>query len=220
MAADVNDLAEALGLSAFAVLGHSFGSFLALQHAVDFPRQADATIVSSGVASVRWLAQVADELAKFEPVELRQQVSSSWEREATVQTEEQGARLWAEQLPFHFADPLDPRLDDYNHRSAETQYAPDVRRAFAVAEYGGIEVEDRLATAPGPVLVLVGRHHRTCRVEAAQDMASRLPRGELVVLEKSGHMTFVEQPNEYVAAVVRLPRPPRLNAVAQQPQFR
>jgi proline iminopeptidase len=202
MAADVNDLAAALELSSFAVLGHSFGSFLALQHAVDFPHRAAATIVSSGVASARWLARVAAALAKFEPVELRQQVTSSWEREVTVQTEEQVAALWAEQLPFHFADPLDPRLDEYNHRSAETRYAPDVLRAFAVAEYGGIEVEERLTTVLEPVLVLAGRHDRTCSVEAAQDMSSRLPRGELVVLENSGHMTFVEQPNEYVATVV------------------
>jgi proline iminopeptidase len=202
MAADVNDLAAALGLSSFAVLGHSFGSFLALQHAVDFPHRAAVTIVSSGVASARWLARVADELAEFEPVELRQQVASSWQREATAQTEEQVAALWAEQLPFHFADPLDSRIGDYSRRSAETRYAPDVLRAFAVAEYGGIEVEDQLTSVGEAVLVLAGRHDRTCSVEAAQDMASRLPRGELVVLENSGHMTFVEQPNDYVAAVV------------------
>jgi proline iminopeptidase len=202
LAADVNDLAQGLGLSSFAVLGHSFGSFLALQHAVDFPGQAAATIVSSGVASARWLAGVADELATFEPVELRQQVSSSWEREASVQTREQVATLWVEQLPFHFADPLDPRLGDYNHRSAETEYAPEVLRAFAAAEYGGIDLEDRLATVPGAVLVLAGRHDRTCSVEAAQDMASRLPRGELVVFENSAHMSFVEQPDQYAATVI------------------
>src|SRR5499425_3208818 len=33
MAADVTDLAAELGLGSYAVLGHSFGSFLALQHA-------------------------------------------------------------------------------------------------------------------------------------------------------------------------------------------
>src|SRR5215471_15643030 len=81
MAADVTDLASALGLASYGVLGHSFGSFLALQHAVDFPGAAAATVVSGGVASARWLAGVADELARFEPLELRKQVSASWERE-------------------------------------------------------------------------------------------------------------------------------------------
>ncbi len=202
IAADVNDLAAALRLSSFAVLGHSFGSFLTLQHDVDFPHRAAVTIVSSGVASARWLARVADEVARFDPVELRQQVTSSWEREATVQTEEQVTALWAERMPFHFADPFDPRLDDYNHRSAQTRDATDVLRAFAVAEQGGIEVEDLLATADEAVLVLAGRHDRTCCVEAFEDMASRPPRGELVVFENSGHMTSVEQPSKYIATVL------------------
>src|SRR6476659_4580884 len=36
-AADVEELAQALELERYAVLGHSFGAFIALQHAVDFP---------------------------------------------------------------------------------------------------------------------------------------------------------------------------------------
>jgi proline iminopeptidase len=202
LAADVNDLAAALGLESFAVLGHSFGAFLALQHAVDFPGKAAATIVSSGVASARWLARVDEELARFEPVELRDQVTSSWAREATVQTEEQAAALLADQMPFHFRDPVDPRLGEYARRSADSRYAPDVLRTFAVEQYGGIEVEDRLPSVTQPVLVLSGRHDRTCCVEAAGDMASRFPRAELVIFEHSGHMAFVEQQEEYVTTVL------------------
>src|SRR3954463_14298909 len=54
-AADVEALATALGLERYAVLGHSFGAFLALQHAVDFPGRPAATIVSSGLADARYL---------------------------------------------------------------------------------------------------------------------------------------------------------------------
>ena len=201
MAADVTDLAAALGLASYAVLGHSFGSFLALQHAVDYPGAAVATIVSSGVASARWLAGVPDELAKFEPVELREQVSASWDREAGAETEADVAALIADQMPFHFADPRDPRISDYLRRSEQTRYAPEVLRAAATADYGAIEVEDRLPEVRQPVLVLAGRHDRTCSAEAAQDMASRLPVGELVVFEHSGHMTFVEEQQRYLEVV-------------------
>lgn len=74
-------------------------------------------------------------------------------------------------------------------------------RHFASEEYGGIEVEDRLGDVTQPVLILTGRHDRTCSVEAAQAIAEGVPHGEFVVFESSGHMTFVEENEAYVRAV-------------------
>ena len=93
---------------------------------------------------MRWIAAVERNLAAFEPVELREQVTASWAKEAHVETQEGFARLMREQFPFHFADPLDPRIEDYLTRTADTIYAPDVLRHASAAGYGGIEVEDRL----------------------------------------------------------------------------
>src|SRR6266545_30439 len=71
-AADVEALGAALGLERYAVLGHSYGAMLALQHAVDFPGRPVATVVSSGVPDARFLEDVQHELDTFEPVELRE----------------------------------------------------------------------------------------------------------------------------------------------------
>ena len=51
MAQDVIMLARAMELGRYAVLGHSFGAFVALQNAVDYSGMAAATIVSSGIPS-------------------------------------------------------------------------------------------------------------------------------------------------------------------------
>ena len=201
MAADVGSLARALDLDQYAVLGHSYGAFVVLQHAVDFPGDAAQTIVSSGIPSARFLEQIAQNLAAFEPVELREQVISSWDREKSVRTQEEVAQLLHDQWPFQFADPHDPRIEDYERRTAKSIYSPDVLRHFASEEYGGIEVEDRLGDVTQPVLVLAGRHDRTCSVEAAQAIAEGVPQAELEVFESSGHMTFVEQNEAYVRTV-------------------
>ena len=200
-AADVEAMAGALGLERYAVLGHSYGAFIALQHAVDFPGRPAATIVSSGVPDVRFLAHVQDELAAFEPVELREQVQASWASEANARTQEDVTAIFSDQLPFHFADPRDPRIDDLRAAMADAVYGPDVLRAAAVEDYGAIAVEDRLGQVSHPVLVLAGRHDRTCSVAAAEATAAGLPDAELVVFEHSGHMTFVEENDAYVAAV-------------------
>ena len=201
LAKDVGALAGALGLERYAVLGHSFGALVALQYAVDFPGQASQTIVSSGFPSARFLTHVQKSLETFEPIELREQVMSSWEREKSVQTIEDFANILHDQLPFHFADPRDPRIYDYERRTIGSIYSPQVVRHFAAQDYGMIEVEDRLGGVSQPVLVLAGRHDRTCSVEAAEVIARGIPQAQLVIFEQSGHMTFVEENEPYLATV-------------------
>jgi proline iminopeptidase len=203
MADDVGAMASELGLSGrYATLGHSYGAFVVLQHAVDHPGEPRGTIVSAGIAHARWLDEVDRQLAMFEPVELREQVTASWARERTVRTEAEADALLADQTPFHFLDPQGPALRDYLRRTAgRARYAPDVIRHFAAQHYGGIDVADRLSEVPHPVLVLAGRHDRTCAVGASEEMAARLPDAQLVVFENSAHMTFAEEQDAYLATV-------------------
>jgi proline-specific peptidase len=201
MAADVVALARALGLERYAVLGHSYGAFVTLQNAVDYPGAAARSIVSGGLPSTRYMAAVEHNLATFEPVELREQVAASWAKEADVDSQEAFAELMHDQWPFHFADPLDPRIDEAERAMAGTVYSPECLRVFAANGYGAIEVEDRLGTITQPVLLLAGRHDRTCSLEAHQAMAAAIPDAELVVFEESGHMTFIEENAKYLAAV-------------------
>lgn len=202
MAADVSALGDALATDGrYAVLGHSYGSFVALQHAVDQPGAATATVAVCGIASSRWLADLDARLAAFEPVELRQQVTDSWAREPYVRSPEEVARLLHEQTPWHFADPTDPRIEEYERRSSGGRFSPAVLAHFASADYGAIDVVDRLRDVPQPLLAVAGRHDRTCPPEAAEEIAAAAPRGEVVVFENSGHMPFVEEPAEFCSTV-------------------
>ena len=153
MAADVTALAAALQLERYVVLGHSFGAFVALSHLVGPADPAHAgTVVSCGVPSERWLAGVEEELARFEPEDLRAQVQASWAREAEVRTPQDVAAVLADQLPFHFADPRDPRIGDLRDAMAPAAYAPDVLRAAATGAIGVPDVEAAMrdVRTPGP----------------------------------------------------------------------
>jgi proline iminopeptidase len=203
MAQDVSDLASSLGvIDAYATLGHSYGAFLVLQHAVDHPGEPVGTIVSAGMANARWLEEVDRNLASFEPVELREQVTASWAQETEVKTEDEATALLDDQMPFHFREPRGAALEEYRRRTAGlARYAPDVIRHFAAQDYGGIDVEARLGEVTHPVLVLAGRHDRTCVAAASEDMARRLLDARLVVFENSSHMMFAEEQDRYVRTV-------------------
>ena len=199
-AQDVSKLAEALGFAQYALLGHSFGSFITLAHAVE---RGDAThyIISGGTASfTKTGPEIEANLAAFEPEELREQVTRSWALEPEAQTAEDVDRLWKMQAPFHFYRTDTDAYRAYMADSERTVYAPEVLAYFARNAYP-IEYEDRLATIHKPTLVLTGQHDRTCTPRAARDLHAGIAGSELVILPEAGHMTFVEQPGMYLAAV-------------------
>jgi proline iminopeptidase len=202
-AQDVVMLARALRLDRWAVLGHSYGAFVALQQAVDYPGMAAAVIVSGGVPSMRFLDKVEENLRALEPEDLRERVTASWAREPEVATAREFEELMRDQWPFHFAFPGDSRIEEYRLRTRGMIYSPDVLRHFAGGTAGSIEVEDRLDLVEAPTLVLAGRHDRTCPPEAAEEIAAAIVDAQLLIFEASGHMTFVEEPEVYIEAVSR-----------------
>ena len=192
-AQDVDRLAEALGLDSFALFGHSFGAIVATFHAIELGT-ADRYVISGGADSSAALeADVEASLAALG--DEGQAIVESWEREKTVETDEELAELMRAQWPFHFAGPVPEGYGE------ETVFSPDVLRHFANAGYGAFDYVPDLRRIDRPVLVLVGEHDRTTTPRAARVLAEGIAGSELVVLEGAGHMSFVEAQGAYLAAV-------------------
>ena len=200
MAADIEELAGAMYLDRYAILGHSFGSFVALRHAVDSGRASHYVLMGS-MASARWLDRIDRNLREFEPEKLREQVAGSWEREKTAQTSDDVLRLLVDQLPFHFADPEGPAMQEFARAVGRMHLSPDVLRALASSDYGGIEVEHALPHISSPVLVISAEFDRVAVPEAGWDIAEAVPNGDLVLMKNAGHMMFVEKPEAVRKAI-------------------
>jgi proline-specific peptidase len=199
-AEDVSKLAATLGLRQYALLGHSYGSFVTLAHAVE---RGDAShyIISGGTASfTKTGPEIQANLDGFEPVELREQVTQSWALEPTVRTQEDFARVMEMQMPFHFMSSESDAYRRYMAASGQTIYAPEVLAYFSEHEYP-IEYEDRLATITKPTLVMTGEYDRTCTPRAAREITAGIPGAELLIVRNAGHMTHVEQPEIVLPAI-------------------
>jgi pimeloyl-ACP methyl ester carboxylesterase len=61
----------------------------------------------------------------------------------------------------------------------------------------------RLADITCPTLVMVGRQDRWSPLAQHEEIAARIPNAELVVIEDSGHMTLLEQPEQVSNALLR-----------------
>lgn len=199
-AEDVTLLAAHLGFRQYAVLGHSYGSFIALAHAVE---QGDAShyVISGGSASMsKSMPEIRDNLARFEPVELRDRVIESWRRESEARTPEDVAELMRMQMPFHFASVESDAYRRYMDAEHRAIYAPEVIAHTAAEEYP-LEYEEALHTISRPVLLITGEHDRTTTVRASREMHAGISGSDLVIVPNAGHMTYVEQPELYFAAV-------------------
>ena len=198
-AQDIDRLAEALELTEYAVLGHSFGGIIALSHALE-RGSASQYIISAGAASSEALmADVEREIERFEPAAMREQIRRSWDEEARLTTVEQARQNTYAQMPFHFWE-MGDAYRTFTEKD-ETVYSPEVLAHFAKNGYGGFEWVDHLRWISKPMLVVTGRYDRTCTVARSQEIHDEVAGSRLVVIEKAAHMTHIEQPKALMDAV-------------------
>jgi pimeloyl-ACP methyl ester carboxylesterase len=190
---DVDLLAEALGLEEFALLGHSFGAIIATSHATELGT-ADAYLISAGGDTSE--AVLADVEASLDAMgAAANAIKGSWEDEKTVATEAQLKELLRVQMPFHFHGRPPAGYGE------ATVGSPDVLRHFANIGYGDFDFRPKLKDVDKPTLVIVGEHDRTTTRRAARVLHGGIPNSELEIVPAAGHMSFVEQPEPYLAAV-------------------
>ncbi len=196
---DIDRLARALELDEYAVLGHSFGGIVALGHALERGTASQYVISAGAASSESLMADLDRELDRFEPASMRDQIRRSFESEATLTTVEQARALSEAQMPFHFWE----LGDSYSAfvQADTTVYAPEVLAHFASDGYGAFEWVDHLRWIRKPMLVISGRHDRTCTLARSREIHEEVEGSQLVVIEKAAHMSYVEQPKAYLDAV-------------------
>jgi proline iminopeptidase len=191
-ARDVDLIADALELEAFALLGHSFGAIIAGWHATEIGT-ATAYVISGGGESSASLDRDVEE--SIDAREDGDVIRESWDLEQTVATEEDLKRLMEMQMPFHFHG--EPPKDAFQ----DTVYSPDVLRHFANIGYGDFDFTDKLGEVAKPTLVIVGEHDPTTTPRAARALADGIPNAELEIVPGAGHMSFIEANDRYIERV-------------------
>lgn len=216
MVEDLEAVRQALGLGKISLLGHSFGGALVQAYALKYQKNLSHLILASTFSSTRELNHALARIkAEMDPKD-RDRLNAleaaglfgkgeAWEHGRY--SEEYAKLAWGKgYFPFIYYNHPDP---NYDPLADNTSNAWDVYREMwgSDGEYvvdgnlKEVEYVDRLHEIKVPTLIIVGEHDES-DPEMSKEMHEKIAGSQLVVLPKSGHMTFVDQ-NEMFLKTVR-----------------
>jgi proline iminopeptidase len=185
----VERLAAELALEEWTLLGHSFGGFVAMQHLVEFPESAARLVASCTDASETPPPGEPEDLLDGLTDGQRERVEEGNAREQVASSPQQLKDAWLLQAP-RLA--IDERA--YERMLRDVIFRPEMGRP---RDWGDLEALSALAVSDKPVLAIGGEHDRAIPDVAARRIAATAPRGDLLIVEGSGHFPFVEAPERY-----------------------
>ncbi len=198
-------LLDRLSLPRVFLLGHSHGGFVAQYVALHHPDRLRGLVLyeSAPVTGPEHMAEAATRVEEFvHRNEGRPELPAALDALQSVGAVTDDEKITAALrglLPMYFARYWDREDELRGFREAVTCTYISSRDGN-----GESDIIDDRATLPKltvPTLVVVGRHDVICGPRWAQELHTLIPRSQLVVLENSGHLGHVEEPEAFAGAV-------------------
>lgn len=193
----IETIREALRVQRFAVLGHSWGGYVALAYARRYPDRVDRVLLVGSVSSPK-IATTEFLFGALFPERIAARQGLSADNPDDVQAYIRGQLA----MSFYSSEVRDRVLAElgvtvYNARQDSLLWK-DV-------EAHGLTAED-LKYLGMPVLVTTGRFDANVAPRTAWRIHQAIPRSQFVVWERSGHFPMIEEPDAFFAVVDRFLR--------------
>lgn len=177
---------EALGIKRYSVVGHSMGGYVALAMVEAYKDRLDSVVLLSSTTS-------ADSPEKCD------------RRRREIELMKAGKKNTLARLVPHagFAPDNVKRFKDYIEDLHELILITEDEGVIAILG-GMIERKSRgelLRDSGIPHLFIFGKHDYYIPNEVAEEMIAQDPKAEVLWLEESGHMGFIEEPEKCAEAI-------------------
>jgi proline iminopeptidase len=199
---ELAQIRETLGLTEVHILGHSWGTMLAVEYMLGNPEGVQSLILASPALSVaRWSAD-ADRLLATLP-EATQAIIEEHEAAGTTDSPEyQGAVAEYYARYVSLSDPWSADVD-----SSFAGMNPDIYgQMWGPSEFtstGSLKTFERAEALAGiavPILFTTGRYDEATP-ETVEYYASQAPDARVEILENSAHLTMQDEPERNVEVV-------------------
>jgi proline iminopeptidase len=214
MVEDIEAVRASLDLGKIHLLGHSFGGVLAQAYAFKYPQNLSSLILCSTFHTTKAINKALADIKAAMAPELRERIDRM-EKEGLYgkglpwqwgrYPDDYMKAAWAEgYFPYLYQNRPDPNYDP----APGSMMGWDVYREMwgSTGEYvvdgnlAALDLTEQLKKLRVPTLITVGDHDESAPW-ISEEMAQLVPGAKLVVLPKSGHMTFVDQPTLFRKAV-------------------
>lgn len=192
------EVREALGLDEVHILGHSWGSMLAVDYMITEPKGVQSLILASPALSVRRWAEDADKLIAQLPEQYQQAIERHEAAGTTDDPEYQEATMEYYKRYLSRSDPwsadLQLAFENFNTDIYGLMWGPSEFTATGTLK--DYEREDDLPKLDLPVLFTAGRYDEATP-ETVQYFQSLVPGSKIAIFENSAHMTMLDEPETY-----------------------
>jgi proline iminopeptidase len=214
MVEDVEAVRQALGLGKMSLLGHSYGGVLAQAYALKYQEHLRGLILSSTFSSTSAINQVFVDMKAKMPAELRDRINRM-EKEGLFgkgpdyrkgrYTDDYMVAAWGEgYFPYLYQNRPDANFDPIGMGNTAWDLYREMWGSHGEYVIDGnlksVEYTDLLPVIHVPTLVMCGDHDESAPA-LSETMHAKIKGSTLVILPKSGHMNFVDQPDLYISAV-------------------
>lgn len=201
----VKELAQvraALGLEEVHILGHSWGSMLAMDYMLTEPEGVKSLTFASPALNVSRWTEDAKELLKALPEDTRLLIEHHESQGTTDSLEYQEAVMDYLKMYLSRSDPWSPDLlaafEGFNTELYGYMWGPSEFTAT-----GTLQEYNREADLPNlnlPVLFTTGRYDEATP-DTVRHFQSLVPGSEMLIFENSAHMTMLDEPEAYAEAL-------------------
>lgn len=202
-ASDVEALRIRLNVEKPIIMGWSHGGMVAQQFAFSYPDSLSKLILFDTSAYFgEFLSDIDAAVQEFkdQPWFEKSFAALKVEWAGEYQTDEDMARLWAEEMKFYFKQ-FDARAEAYHERTKVLPINIASLKTFNDKEAATMDLRPHLEKIIVPTLVLVGRHDFITNVAMAEEMVKHIPNARLEVFEDSGHFALVEEPKKFYQVI-------------------
>jgi proline iminopeptidase len=214
MVEDLEAVRRGLGLGKINLLGHSYGGVLAQAYALEHQDHLKHLVLCSTFSSTSAMNEVLVHVKEQMPTDLRERIDKMEKADLFGQgkpyeqnryTNEYMTASWGEgYFPYLYQNHPDANFDPVANGIMSWDLYREMWGSHGEFIIDGnlksVEYTDRLSAISVPTLITVGDHDE-CDPSLATAMLEKIHGSELVVLPKSGHMTFVDQPRMFIEAV-------------------
>lgn len=204
---DLDKLRSHLGVTEFALAGHSHSGLIALHYALQNPHRVSRLLLLSAqlIGVPADLAEPESPPSTPEPAE----IAAAAEYLATMggidalfslHSDAEATEFLRRILPLYFTDPramtpLAAALEPLTlpHHTLQTVTSTDESYPLDTATLSSLQV---------PTVIVAGRQDRFCPVAQARRLARTMPRATFLLYERSGHFPWLEEPDSFFQNVI------------------